>query len=126
MLKSEADRGLTAPIVGPSRHSYYSGDEYLSNRWPYIKVLDHDVDKSIIYKLAGWRDGDLPADLLYMILTDENGDILNSGSCIGQSDASFRIHLPTMSNVYTTLKEMKNQEEQFTSLETLAMGSGRA
>lgn len=81
-----------------------------------------DIDKSLVYKLSGWRGrDDLPADLLYMILTDENGDILNSGSCIGQSDASFRVHLPTMSNIYTTLKEMKNEEQRFTSVETFAM-----
>ena len=45
VLRSETDRSQTEPIIGQSNNPFYSTDKYKQYVWPWITVLDPDVDK---------------------------------------------------------------------------------
>ena len=80
-----------------------------------------DADNDIIKQLAAWNGGAISADMLYMLFKDENNQFVNSEECIGKSGRSYTAYLPTMSNVYTTYKQMKNEEASYLAEETFAM-----
>ena len=78
-------------------------------------------DMNFIKSLANWKEGQaITSDIRFMLFRDSETRPVNSNACIGVKEATFTAYIPTMSNVYTTLREMRLADQLLAAGESLA------